>query len=54
MVHVCMDRTEKMAAVYFTTIPCEPTQPIGTDKAIFLVKFVAVIPRLCMPGFEVF
>ena len=35
-----------MAAVYFTTIPGEPTmqtEPVGTKKVFFFAKFVPVL-----------
>ena len=41
-----------MVAVYFTTIPCEPSTVNRPPKADFFAKFVAVRTTLCMIGLK--
>ena len=44
---------KKMAAVHFTTIPCEPKTAISTHtKSHILAKFTPVLTKLCIQGLK--
>ena len=41
-----------MAAVHFTTIPCEPNRALAHIESYILAKVIPVLTKLCMQGLK--
>ena len=41
-----------MAAVHFTTIPCEHNRPLAYTESHILAEFIPVLTKLCMQGLK--